>query len=220
MTTINATSNCRPASAADSDDATDIAPPATGNRRGALSTLAILVVTGALIMGVAYFANQPAAEATGNGDFTAVAVDGQGAGAAPAVDAPAPDFVAALADGTEMRLSDYRGGPVWLTFGASWCQPCRAENPDVQSTFLANADTVTVIQVYMDEDAAAVSDYAGRVGITYLTVPDPNERLAAQYRILGIPSHFFIDANGVLRQVKVGSLDPASMQTALDQLSE
>jgi len=189
-------------------------------RRNALTTVAVLVVTGAIILAVAYLANQPAADVGGAGTFTSVDVEGAANGSAPVVDALAPDFSSVTADGTQLKLSDFRGGPVWLTFGASWCQPCRAENPDIQAAYLANAGRVTVIQVFMDEDATAVADYAQRVGISYLTVPDPNERLASQYRILGIPSHFFIDADGVLRQSKVGSLDPTTMQAALAQIAE
>jgi hypothetical protein len=72
----------------------------------------------------------------------------------------------------------------------------------------------------MSEDAATVADYARRVGLTYVTVPDPSERLAAEYRILGIPSHFFIAADGTLEQIKIGSLDPASMEAALAGIRE
>jgi len=191
------------------------------DKRNAIATLLVLVVTGAVLMAAAYFSSpQTATTTTPGGDFTAVTVDGQPAGAAPVVGQPAPDFVALAADGSSIRLSDLRGKPVWLTFGASWCQPCRAENPDIESTYAARSGDVTVLQVYMDEDASAVNDYADRVGITYLTVPDPNERLAAEYRILGIPSHFFIDSSGVLQQMKVGSLDPDSMKAALDQLTQ
>jgi peroxiredoxin len=194
----------------------------TRNRRNAIATLLMLVVTGAVIAAAAYLSNPQLATNAGDpatGDFTTVNVTG-GTGAAPVVGQPAPDFLAALADGSQIKLSELQGKPVWLTFGASWCQPCRAENPDIQATHVAFGDNVTVVQVYMDEDAETVSDYTSRVGIDYLAVPDPNERLAAQYRILGIPSHFFIDANGVLRQMKIGSMSPATMKAALDSLSQ
>jgi len=192
--------------------------PAQG-RRNALATLAVVAITGVVILAAAYLSNPRLGDTT-TGNFTPVTIDGQPVGAAPIVDSPAPDFITALTDGSQVRLSDLRGKPVWLTFGASWCQPCRAENPDIMATYTANAGAVVIVQVYMDEDSAAVKEYTDRVGITYLTVPDPNQALSAQYRILGIPSHFFIDASGVLRQIKVGSLDPASMQAALDRLSQ
>ncbi len=193
--------------------------PAQTGRRNVLGTLLVLAITGAVIVAAAYFSN-PRLGDNASGNFIPVSVDGQAIGAAPTVDAAAPDFIVALTDGSQLRLSDLRGKPVWLTFGASWCQPCRAENPDIMATYAANSDRVTIVQVYMSEDATSVKDYTDRVGITYLTVPDPNEALAAQYRIVGIPSHFFIDASGVLRQMKVGSLDPTTMQSALDRLGQ
>jgi len=177
----------------------------------ALANLAILAITAAIILAVAYLVNQPSSPS----GVTAVTLRG-GAGDPPAVGQPAPDFTAAGVDGTPVTLSSFRGRPVWLTFGASWCQPCRAENHDVQATYEKfKAAGVVVVQVYMAEDAAAVADYTARVGISYVRVPDPDERLASQYGILGIPSHFFIDGSGILRQSRVGSLDPAAMEAAI-----
>jgi len=193
--------------------------PAPPQRFGAgrLSTLIVLAVTGVLIVAVAFLANQSSsATTTDTGGLTPVTLPGNATGAAPSVGQPAPDFTATTADGKPFRLSDLKGKPVWLTFGASWCQPCRAENPDIQATYDKLKDSgVQVVQVYMAEDAKTVTDYANRVGITYTKVPDPDQRLADGYRILGIPTHFFIDSSGVLRQMKIGSLDPASMEQAL-----
>lgn len=192
-------------------------PLRSGSRTSARGTLIIMAITAAVILGVAYLSDRPD---TGEGALTAVTVTGSASGAAPVVGAKAPDFAALRSDGTAFKLSDYIGRPVWLTFGASWCQPCRAENPDIEATHRKLGDEVVVLQVYMSEDAATVSDYVSRVGITYVTVPDPSERLAAEYRILGIPSHFFIDATGGLRQIKIGSLDPGSMEAALAGIRE
>ncbi len=183
--------------------------------RGGLVNAAIVAVTGAIIIGVVLLVNQPAS-ASG---VTSVSPNGPATGDPPIVGRQAPDFTAPGVNGSPVTLSAYRGHPVWLTFGASWCQPCRAENPDIEAAYdRAKGKGVVVVQVYMSEDKAAVADYTQRVGITYVRVPDPDERLAAQYRILGIPSHFFIDASGVLRKIKVGSLDPAAMDAALAEV--
>ncbi len=183
---------------------------------GRLSTLIVLGVTGAIIVAVAFLANQSSSATTDTGALTPVSLPGTATGAAPVVGQPAPDFAATTADGKPFRLSDLKGHPVWLTFGASWCQPCRAENPDIQAAYdKVKGSGVQVVQVYMAEDAKTVTDYADRVGITYTKVPDPDQRLADGYRILGIPTHFFIDASGVLRQMKIGSLDPTAMEQAI-----
>jgi hypothetical protein len=61
-----------------------------------------------------------------------------------------------------------------------------------------------------------VTDYATRVGLDYLKVADPATQLASQYRILGIPSHYFIDRDGVLQTMKIGSPDIPSMEAAVE----
>ena len=94
---------------------------------------------------------------------------------------PAPDFTATTVDGKTVKLSDFRGQPVWLTFGASWCQPCRAENPDIQATAEKYAaDGLVVLAVFISEDAAPRSRTTPtRVGLDYLKVADP----ATQHRL-------------------------------------
>ena len=173
-----------------------------------------MAITAVAIVAVTFFVNQPKTSA---GDIANVSLSGAATGAAPTVGEPAPDFQATTVDGRTVRLSDFKGKPVWLTFGASWCQPCRAENPDIKAVYeKAKASGLEVLAVFISEDAAAVRDYADRVGLAYDKVADPDTTIASQYRILGIPSHFFIDGTGVLRQMKIGSLDQAAMEQALE----
>jgi cytochrome c biogenesis protein CcmG/thiol:disulfide interchange protein DsbE len=182
-------------------------------RQSRIATLAIMGVTAAIIAVVAFMVNQPTSTADG---VTSVTLSGAATGDPPTVGQPAPDFAATTVDGKAVRLSDFKGKPVWLTFGASWCQPCRAENPDIKATYEKYKDSgLVVLAIFISEDSAAVTDYADRIGLTYLKVADPNTKIASQYRILGIPSHYFIDSAGVLRQMKIGSLDTTAMEAAL-----
>ncbi len=195
------------------------APAAARPRSGVgrLGTIAVIAVTAAIIVAVSVLSNNQSSATTDQGGLTQVNLTGSGRGDPPVVGKPAPALSAPGVDGKIVSLSQYAGHPIWLTFGASWCQPCRAENPDIQATYdKLKASGVQVVQVYMAEDAKTVTDYADRVGITYTKVPDPDQRLADGYRILGIPTHFFIDSSGVLRQMKIGSLDPAGMQQAIE----
>lgn len=187
--------------------------PAATPRQSRARTLAVMAVTALIIVAVAWVINQPKASA---GGLTSVTLSGAADGEAPTVGQPAPDFAATTVDGQAVRLSDFRGKPVWLTFGASWCQPCRAENPDISAVYeQSKASGLVVLAIFISEDASAVRDYADRVGLTYRKVADPDTAIASRYRILGIPSHFFIDAAGVLREMKIGSLDQAGMERAV-----
>ncbi len=220
MTTLEAQSTAPVVAAAPA--AHDEAAASLGERprrplRSRLISFGLLGITGAIVLAVAVLANQPQQTATSDG-LTAVNLTGA-LGAAPEVGKPAPDFTAATTGGETLALSSLKGHPVWLTFGASWCQPCRAEAPDIQAAYADfKAKGGEIVQVFLSEDAAAVKDYADRVGITYVKVPDPNTAIASQYRILGIPSHFFIAADGTLQAMKVGSLDPAKIEAALAEI--
>jgi cytochrome c biogenesis protein CcmG/thiol:disulfide interchange protein DsbE len=187
------------------------------SRRSRITSLVLIGITAVVIIAVAFLANQPAK--TVSDGLTSVTLTGAAGGAAPEVGKAAPGFTALAADGTKVTLGDLKGHPVWLTFGASWCQPCRAEAPDIQAAYADfKAKGGEIVQVFLSEDSAAVSEYADRVGLTYLKVPDPDTAISSEYRILGIPSHFFIAADGTLQAMKVGSLDPARIEAALAEI--
>jgi peroxiredoxin len=174
-------------------------------------------VTAVAILAVSYIANRPAAG--GGGGLTSVVLSGSASGPAPEVGKAAPDFGATSVEGAKVTLSELRGNPVWLTFGASWCQPCRAENPDIQAAYERyRGQGLEVLAVYIQDDASTIADYARLTGLTYPMVDDADTRIASSYRILGIPSHFFIDSSGVLRELRIGSLDPEGIDTALGEI--
>jgi peroxiredoxin len=175
-----------------------------------------MALTAVAIVAAVVLTNRPTA-AEG---LTPVDLVGIPSGPAPIVGQAAPDFVATDVDGKQVRVSDLKGSVVWLTFGASWCQPCRAENPDIKATWEAFRDRgVVVVQVYINQDTASVVDYASRVGLGYTKIADTTDTIATNYRILGIPAHFFIDREGVLRQLRVGTLDAVTMQSILTELA-
>lgn len=201
--------------------ATEAPAPAARARSGVgrLGTIAVIAATAAIIVAVSVLSNSQSSSATDQGGLTQVNLTGSGRGDPPVVGKPAPALSAPDLDGKIVNLSQYVGHPVWLTFGASWCQPCRAENPDVVAAYRNHqANGLVVIQVYMGESPAAVADYTTRVGIPYIKVPDPNQQLANDYRILGIPTHYFIDRTGVLHAMKIGSLTPDQMDAAIKEI--
>jgi cytochrome c biogenesis protein CcmG/thiol:disulfide interchange protein DsbE len=192
----------------------DLRARLSGSRLG---TLTVLAVTTALVMLAAYVVDRPSDSEAG---VRPVTLTGPSRGAAPKIGTQAQDFTATTVDGTAVSLSDYRGQPVWLTFGASWCAACQAEAPDIQSTYLKfKPRGVVVLSVSISEDSAAVRDYSDRIGLTFPMVADPDTRVASAYRVLGIPAHFFIDRAGVLRAMKTGSLSPDKMTNALKAIS-
>ncbi len=179
-------------------------------------TVTVMAVTAAVILTVSYLANKPAS----GGSFTSVVLTGATAsGPAPEIGKPAPDLTATTIEGQKITLSKLRGHPVWLTVGASWCQPCRAENPDIEATYEKYRGTgLKVVAVFIQDNRSDIESYAKRAGLTYPKIDDSGSAIASSYRIVGIPSHFFIDSSGVLREIRISSLDPATMDENLAEI--
>src|SRR5450759_5496941 len=133
-------------------------------RESRLGTLLVLAVTAGVVIVGAYLIDRPTAAASGT---TAVELSGPGGGAAPKIGSPAQDFTGTTVDGKQVSLSSYKGHPVWLTFGASWCSACQAEAPDIQATYQkVKATGVVVLAISISEDSPTVLDYRNRVGLT------------------------------------------------------
>jgi len=178
-------------------------------------TLLVMGVTAAVILAVSYLANRPAA----GGSLTSVVLSGGATGPAPEVGRTAPDFTATTIEGAKVTLSGLRGHPVWLTFGAPWCQPCRAENPDVEAAYEKyRAQGLEVLWIVIQDNRTDIEGYAKRTGLTYPKVDDSTGAIASRYRIDGIPSHFFIDSSGILREIRISSLNPPSMDENLAKI--
>ncbi|MBK0381269.1 TlpA disulfide reductase family protein [Mucilaginibacter segetis] len=119
-----------------------------------------------------------------------------------AIGAMAPDFTQNDANGVPVRLSSFRGKYVLIDFWASWCGPCRQENPNVVRTYNKyKSKNFTVLGVSLDKAdgknawlAAIKND-----GLTWTQVSDLNywnNMVAKLYGVQSIPQNFLIDPQG------------------------
>jgi peroxiredoxin len=127
----------------------------------------------------------------------------------PKVGEVAPDFETEDVFGNKVRLSQFRGQPVWLNFWGSWCPPCRAEFPDIQRAYeQLEPEGVRLLAVSLDEPAIAAAAYAGQNKATFLVLSDPDRAdTGAAYPIFNFPTHIFIDADGVIRSIVLEDMD-------------
>jgi peroxiredoxin len=114
----------------------------------------------------------------------------------------APDFEEFMLDGkTKMKLSDLRGKVVLLDFWASWCGPCRKENPNVVKTYEKYKDAgFTVMSVSLDKDRAAWQTAIEKDGLKWpYHVSDLgfwSSKVPQLYQVRGIPFTVLIDREG------------------------
>ncbi len=136
--------------------------------------------------------------------------------AAPKVGAQAPDFTLTGLDGTSVRLSDFRGKTVLLNFWATWCGPCRKEFPELVNLSQLEANHgLVVLAVDVSESRDDVARFAQELGVTFPIVLDSESTVAHSYRLVGLPTSFFVDGDGVVRAQQLGPLTEASLASKL-----
>ena len=128
----------------------------------------------------------------------------------------APDFEWVRPDGSTTHLTALRGRPVVLNFWATWCVPCRAELPKLEAAAATRAD-LTFLEIDLDEDGDKVRGFMDSLGITHLEpLLDVGSALARVYGLsAGVPQTFFVDRDGVVRQVIIGEMDDARLASGL-----
>lgn len=182
---------------------------------GALRNIVATVLVGVAIAALVWVFDRP-----GTANSQSVTVTAAAMGAAPQVGKPAPDFELTMIDGTKARLSDFNGRPVWINFWASWCPPCRAENPDIQDLYNAHkdADGLVLLAPAIGEGRDSVAGYMQRADLQYPVGTDSDTQIAANYRVLGIPTHIFVDRDGIIREIRVGAISKKTMEKKLAQI--
>lgn len=117
----------------------------------------------------------------------------------------APDFVLKSLSGANLRLSEYRGEVVMLSFWASWCGECRAQLRGLATLYAryhdAGADLLTV---NLDRTRREAKETAGSLHIAYPVLLDTEGKVGALYRVDSMPVLILIDRDGVVRKVFAG----------------
>lgn len=135
---------------------------------------------------------------------------------------PAPRFEAKAVDGKRsLSLDAYKGQVIYLDFWASWCGPCAAALPAIDSLQKEFAeDGFQVLAVNVDQDVRDAQRFLSRRPVGYPSVSDPKGLIPDRFDVETMPTSFLIDRNGVVQYVHKGFRrgDEDELRTRIESL--
>jgi len=131
----------------------------------------------------------------------------------------APDFTLDTLAGGQISLSELRGRPVMLNLWASWCLPCKVEMPAIERVYERHREdglVVVGLNVTSQDSETQARAFVEEVGLTFPIALDRDGSVSKDYELMGLPSTYFIDREGIVRDVIIGG--PISEAVMLSEI--
>ncbi len=107
--------------------------------------------------------------------------------------------------GNSVSLADFKGQVVIVNFWATWCPECRAEMPALNQVYQAlHARGLAILEVNQLESATQVNAYTQPFHLTMPILLDVDGNVSSRFQVRALPTTFFMDRRGVIRNVVVG----------------
>jgi cytochrome c biogenesis protein CcmG/thiol:disulfide interchange protein DsbE len=121
-----------------------------------------------------------------------------------------------LDTGALVAVHDAPAGPRLINFFASWCAPCRVEQPQLMAL---KAQGVTVVGVAYKDDPARTHAFLDELGDPFAArLMDRKGRAGIEFGVTGVPETFLVGADGVILAKHSGPLTDADVQELLEKL--
>lgn len=132
----------------------------------------------------------------------------------------APAFQTEQADGTAVNFpAAFAGRPVVLRFWADWCKFCEPEMKLIDSVRQRHAERgLAILAVNAGQDKATVAAFMRKLAVGYPAALDESSKIAKRYGVVGLPTTYFIDGQGVVRGKIVGEADEALFERQVKAL--
>jgi peroxiredoxin len=124
----------------------------------------------------------------------------------------APALSGTSLEGHSLSLASLRGSVVVIVFWASWCAPCQAEQPAVNTLAQKETGGVRFLGVSVDVDRAAARSYITRFEVPYDSLDDTGQTIVVDYEVAGPPTTFVIDKRGRVSAELVGEVNVVTLR--------
>jgi len=122
----------------------------------------------------------------------------------------APAFHTERIDGGKVDFPAAAGKPLVIRFWADWCRYCEPEMKAIDAVYRRHRGKgLEVFAVNAGQDRATVEAFIRKLGVTYPVLLDEQSAIAKRYGVVGLPTTYFVDANGVVRGKVIGEADEA-----------
>ncbi len=128
-----------------------------------------------------------------------------------------PDFSLEALDGKKYTFSEFAGRPIIVNFWATWCDPCKAEMPLFEAVHRQNSELV-VLGVNYNEPVNIIRRFVEERELTFPILLDLDGKMAERFQVFGFPTTYFVDRDGILREVYVGQLDEVILSSYLEKI--
>ena len=125
----------------------------------------------------------------------------------PLISNESPKFTLKTFDGNNITLDDFKGKAVLLNFWASWCNSCKQESKEMESSYVKMSHkNIEFIGVNVMDDKRNALKYLQDYGGSFIHAYDPTNKIHIDYGIEGVPETFFISPNGIVTDKYRGPL--------------
>jgi len=132
---------------------------------------------------------------------------------------PAPPLAGDDLDGDPIALADLRGDVVVVNFWATWCVPCRNEQPALERVHRAySGQGVEFLGVDERDGVAEARAWVEEFDVTYPSIQDPSGAWADDFELFGYPDTFVIDASGTIRWAVYGQIGEVQLRELIDRV--
>lgn len=131
---------------------------------------------------------------------------------------PAPEFTVSSITGEEYTLSQFKGKPLVLALGATWCPHCNHEAPIFKKVYDRYEGRVEMMGVLMKSPQKDAEEMVKKNKLNFKIGLDPEGKVGKAYGVTGIPVIFFINRDGYIVDDNFGGLEESDLVEKIEML--